>query len=66
MVVSEAGADGHVEVESAVGSVEIEFRGVEWIVLMELKHAVVEASLIGALEAMEAKVEFELSLAPDK
>ena len=57
VVVGEGGADGRVDLEATVGSVEIQFGGMEGIVLVEFEQAVVHSLREIALHLVETEVE---------
>ncbi len=57
VVVGEGGADGQVGVKPPVGCVEVQFRRIEGVVLVQLQLGVVVSSCIDSVEIVEAEVE---------
>lgn len=57
VVVGKGCADGHVEFESAAGSIEVELGGCEGVVFVEFQQAVIESPLVLALQVVDDEME---------
>ena len=57
MVVGEAGADGRIGFEAAIGGVEVQFRGVEGVVFVEFYQPMVHSASEVSIQVIKAEVE---------
>jgi hypothetical protein len=66
VVVSEGGADGHVDFEAARRSVKEQLGSCEGIIFVQVEQSMVVSACVGSFEIVEAKVKFEDVFASDE
>lgn len=61
MVVREAGANGHVDLEPSRWREEVQLRCFEWIILMKLQQPMIVSSFVRWMKTVQAEVELQVS-----